>query len=691
MGAVGFLAPAFLAGLAVLAVPVLVHLTHRTRSETVPFPSLMFLQRIPYKSSRRQTLRHWLLFALRCLAFVLLVSAFARPFLATPGEAAAVLQGGRTRVVLLDRSGSMGYGDRWTRAVEAARRALDDLGPEDRASLLLFDTAADSSGEPTADRARLVAALAAARPGFGATRYAPALRLAAETLEASPLPRQEVVLVTDFQKTGWDGADDVRLPAGATLRWVDVGERAASNHAITGVELNRDYEAGRERVAVSARVVSKGTGPARDVDVALEVDGRPVRQQRATLAANASATVTFEPYPLPAAPARAAVRLVPDTLAPDDAFHFVLAPGGDVRVFVLESPGAPGRRSLYVRRALEIGQRPRFRVQVKPGALVGPEDLAGTAVVVLNDATTAGASGFRLLREFVHKGGGLVVALGDQAAASSWPAEAMGLLPGTPGAAADRSSDWGATLAHLDYGHPVFELFRGPRTGDFSSARFLRYRALDARDGVLARFDDGRVALAEKRAGQGRVLVFTSTLDTFWNDLPLQPVFLPFLHQLVKYAAGHVESRPWHTVGEAVDLSTEQALQGREAVVTAPSGQKQRLAATQHALELTDPGFFEVRRLEGGAWSRLIAVNFDPTESDLAVLDPEELAGAVTQQGGGRLRAAGPAPTTEEQESRQALWRYLLIAAALLLVGETVLSNRLPSLRVGAGARGGRT
>src|SRR5688572_5721278 len=124
MGAVGFLAPAFLAGLLALAVPVLIHLTHRTRSETVPFPSLMFLQRIPYKSSRRQTLRHWLLFALRCLAFVLLVSAFARPFFATPGEAAAVLEGGRTRVVLLDRSGSMGYGDRWTRAVEAARRAL---------------------------------------------------------------------------------------------------------------------------------------------------------------------------------------------------------------------------------------------------------------------------------------------------------------------------------------------------------------------------------------------------------------------------------------------------------------------------------------------------------------------------------------------------------------------------------------
>jgi hypothetical protein len=52
----GFLTPAFLAGLAALAIPVLVHLTNRPRSETVPFPSLMFLQKIPYRSVRRQSL-----------------------------------------------------------------------------------------------------------------------------------------------------------------------------------------------------------------------------------------------------------------------------------------------------------------------------------------------------------------------------------------------------------------------------------------------------------------------------------------------------------------------------------------------------------------------------------------------------------------------------------------------------------
>ena len=38
-------------------------------------------------------------------------------------------------------------------------------------------------------------------------------------------------------------------------------------------------------------------------------------------------------------------------------------------------------------------------------------------------------------------------------------------------------------------------------------------------------------ALVERRVGTGRVLVWGSTLDTYWNDLPLQPVFLPFVHR----------------------------------------------------------------------------------------------------------------------------------------------------------------
>jgi hypothetical protein len=673
----GFLAPAFLAGLLALAIPVLIHLTNRPRSETVAFPSLMFLEKIPYRSVRRQSLRHWLLFAVRCAAFAILAFAFARPFFGREGRAATALAGARVRVVLLDRSYSMGYAGRWPRAVEAARRALGELGPQDRAALVLFDRAPQSSGEPTTDRARLLAELDSARPGFGVTRYAPALRAAQEVLDTANLPRREVVLISDFQKAGWEGADDVRLPESTTLTWVDVSDRAASNLAITGVDLERDYEAGRERVIPAARLVNKGPRAVSEVDVVFEVDGRVVRQQRASLGPNTSATVTFDPFPLPPTLARATVRVTADALAQDDAFHLVLTPGGDLPVLVLEN-GPPRGRSLYLQRALAIGHRPRFRVEVKDVAHLRPEDLTAGMLVVLNDTAPPRGAAARRLREFVEGGGGLLIVLGDQSVPAAWPVEAAALLPGAFGPAVDRSADWGATLAYVDYGHPVFEMFRGPHSGDFSSARFFRYRPLEAKEGILARFDDGGVALAARTAGKGRVLVWTSSIDTSWNDLALQPVFLPFLHHLVRHTASHVESPAWHTVGEALDLSREPLLRKAEAAALAPSGERSRLAAGSHGFELTAPGFYEVRPATGGAPLQVAAVNADRAESDLSAMDPEELVGAVKRGGqGGDTARTEPALTTDEHEGRQALWQYLLMAALLLLMTETALSNRL--------------
>src|SRR5579862_5303759 len=102
-----FLTPLFLAGLAAISVPVLIHLIQREKKRVVEFPSLMFVRRIPYQSVRRRRIRHWGLLLLRALAVALIAVAFARPFLHESAEAAAVGGGAREVVVLLDQSASM--------------------------------------------------------------------------------------------------------------------------------------------------------------------------------------------------------------------------------------------------------------------------------------------------------------------------------------------------------------------------------------------------------------------------------------------------------------------------------------------------------------------------------------------------------------------------------------------------------
>src|SRR6185436_15095698 len=132
----GFVAPLVLVGLGALAIPVLIHLIQRERKRVVEFPSLMFIRRIPYQSVRRRRIRHWLLLAMRLAALALVVLAFARPFLRRT-EIVASASGAREVVILIDRSYSMGYGNKWSQAMTAVQTAINGLNPADRGSIVL--------------------------------------------------------------------------------------------------------------------------------------------------------------------------------------------------------------------------------------------------------------------------------------------------------------------------------------------------------------------------------------------------------------------------------------------------------------------------------------------------------------------------------------------------------------------------
>jgi len=688
-----FLVPLFLLGIAGIVVPIVVHLTRRQRRQVVAFPSLMFLEKIPFQEQRRRRIQHWLLLSLRALALALLAVAFARPFMEDAELSAGGNTGPREVVVLLDRSYSMDAGDLWDQALSEARRVFGELGPLDRASLVLFAQGAEVAARSTSDRGRLEAALADARVGSGTTRYGPAMKVAQTILEESTLHAGQVYLISDFQRIAWTGDEGVRLPAGSVVTPIAVQAAVSENVQVGDVQLLRQATSGRERVTASVRVVRRGGSETVELPVALELDGQEIQRRTVRLQPDGAEVVSFAPFTLSLAHTRGTVRVPPDDIEADDARHFVISPGNTVRIVVAEGGRAGRDASLYLQRALETSAEGRFRVRVRRGDGIRAADLDGTDVVVLNDERIDGASA-ALLRDFVRDGGGLLVVLGE---AASWPTSAIDVLPGSPGPVEDRAEGRGGRLGYLDYEHPVFEVFAGPRSGDFSGARFFRARDLSLADSatVIARFDDGTVALAEIEQGRGRAVVWTSTLDAFWNDLALQPVFLPFVHRLVEHLSGRADALPWLEVGQVVDLSDPDALEaaglasaeaaglsaGGDQVVLGPSGEPAVLQTGEGTrfLTLDERGFYIVRP-PGMEPERpfTLAVNVNLAESSLARLDPEELVAQVT----GPLEdpEAGPSFEAvelrrEDLERRQSLWRYLLVAALALLVLETVLSN----------------
>ena len=491
----GLLAPLFLLGLAAIAVPVIIHMIQRERKEVLEFPSLMFVRKIPFHSFRRQRIRHWFLLLLRCAALALLMLAFARPFFRA-AALAAVTDGAREVVILLDRSYSMGYADRWDRAKDAARDAIDGLAADDRATLILFDSGAEAGPRSTTDRASLTGLVNNAELGAGVTRYGPALKLAEGIFEGSDLPRLEAVLITDFQRVGVESASGVRFPSGTALTPIGVGggDEAVANVSVAGVLFNREYFSGRERVVVAARLTNRGAAPVTGLDVALEMDGREVETLTADLPPNGSTTVDFAAVTLGDAPMAGAVRTAADALPTDDVFNFVVTPGQVVRVLVVGSDRASTDANLFLTRALGIGTAPAFDVRTTTSGGFDAADLEGRQVVILNDAPAPSGQTGQALEAFVEGGGGVLVVAGER---SAWPADGPDLLPGVVGSPADRDGR-GGSIGFVDYSHPVFEVFAAPRSGDVTTARFFRYRPVEPGPAavVLARFDDGNPALS---------------------------------------------------------------------------------------------------------------------------------------------------------------------------------------------------
>src|SRR3954454_12986078 len=680
-----FLTPLFLLGLAGLAVPVIIHLIQRERKNVVQFPSLMFLQRIPYQSVQRRRIRNWPLLLLRLGALALIVAAFARPFLRRPALAAAGANGAREVVILLDRSYSMGYGDRWSRATAAARDAIAQVGPSDRASVVFFSSGPEVVLKSTPDRSRLNAAVSTGKPGAGATRYGPALKLAGSIVSESALPRREVILISDFQRNGWQGAEGVRLPDRVTLTPYAITDGPTSNLSITPVSLQRSTFSQQDRVVVTAGVTNHGSSAASNVEVSLEIDGHAVQSERVSIEPNSSASVTFAPFTPGAKNTRGTVRIAADKLPLDNAFNFVVSPKESVRIIIAERPGAPRDVSLYLSRALALGEAPPFEMFVKSINVVTTEDLQRASVVILNDAPVAQLTAERL-GAFVARGGGLLIALGSRA---TWPAAPgpTDILGATLGPPIDRTTGQAARLGALEYGDPIFEAFRAPRSGDFSGARFYSYRTVTpVKDGqVLARFDDGAPALVARRVGNGRVLLWTSSLDLQGNDLPLKAVFLPFVHRMVTTLASYTERPMWLTVGDVLEPGRAAPVPGatrrvQPRVVLTPSGERVTLDGEgPDVLELSEQGFYEVRAQgRDAAPPMTVASNVDLSESDLTPLDPQEVVAGVLGRAGGAAPPGTNVSTTDQEQARnQRVWWYLLFAGVMILAVETLVGNRI--------------
>jgi hypothetical protein len=628
-----FLAPAFLAGVLAVAIPIVLHLYRRRSDTVVDFPAMQMLPEAPVARQERRRLRDVLLLALRAAALVLLAVSFARPYFAAGGAALAA----PATIVALDRSLSLGAPGQWAAALAAAQAAIDAAPAPHLVGVVAFDDRADLVVAPTVDRAAARAAVAALTPGAGGTRYGPALARATEALEQGGGGR--IVVVTDVQASGWTAGE-----AAPTPEAVEVVVRAVpaptGNLAVTNARL--------EEGVLTAVVQSFAPGP-RSTVVRARVAGRELASARVELGAQASADVRLDgPWP-----AVGAVEIAiddPEGYTADNRRYLPLDRSAPARVLVLTAdPPESATTGLYVQRALEaappgaaaevaVVDGRRLDLTVRPEALV----VVGTRT--LSRAARAGVA------RYLSAGGRVWLTLGpdvDVPTLSEVVGVPIRLAPEPLLATADESA-----LVPADRRHPMLRRLTGG-SSSLSRLPIERYRRVLDEQGwdVLARFAGGSMALAERRVGDGVLVLFTSDLDNRWNRFPLEPSFAPFVVETARYLTGGSRARAAFTLPDVPD-----------GVPATPGA---------HAWQ-TPVG------------ARTVVVNVLPAESDPAATTPEAFLSRVPRT------AVSPAVRDAEearvQENAQRLWQIglavmLAVLAAESLVGRGRRANQAASPR----------
>jgi hypothetical protein len=560
-----------------------------------------------------------MLLALRVVAAVLLACAFARPYLA---RGSGALDRPAT-VVLIDTSASLSAPGQVERLRAIAADVISSTPPTQSVGVVTFAQSADVVAPLSDNRAGALATAPTLTVTAGATRYRGAFARAKELLGDRP---GRIVIVTDLQQSGWDAADEAALPERVEVELRTVAP-PPGNLAVAAVSVDAGDAVATVQSYFGGDIATR---------VSFALDGHTIGTVPVTAPAHGTVDVRF---PLAGRRTGALSATVVDRVgyAADDVRYSVLDTNTGPSVLAVSASGRE-EEFFYLSRALSIGADKgafRFRAVGSPAfSDLKRDDLAGVDVLAILGTRGLDQRGRDLIAAFLRRGGGLLVAAGPQVD----PAALSNVLSGTVHSTIAPRASVALAFAPDDTRHPVFRVFDG--VGTLGNVTFARSALLKAGDGadVIARYSDGSPALVEEQVGDGRVLVFASDLNHEWNDFPVQPAFVPFVHEALRYLSSVRVAHRDYLVG---DLQ-----QGAK------------------------PGVVTL-----GRGPQRVAVNVDPREFDPAPIAPDTFRAAI-----GRLHEAAAqraSRVASEQENDQGLWQVALALMMVGLVVEGALGRRL--------------
>ncbi len=519
----------------------------------------------------------------------------------------------------------------------------------------------------------------------------------------------------------WSGDDhDLQLVL------IDVGVDEASNMAVTDVRVTGGQLVTGAEATLRAKVANFSDSSAVNLDVSSFVGN--VAQPTKTipeLVGGLTTSVDLNASFVTAGYETVRVSIPPDSLDVDNERHFVADVANSIRILIVN--GEPSSdlfedEVTYLSTAL----RPKGEIFSGNDVVVVDESELETATlstyhaVIIANVYRVSEPAAERLEQFVRRGGGVIFYLGDQVDPGLYNAtlfrDGSGLLPAKLG---ERVR--GARPFHLnivDRLHPIMRplSLEGDPLGlsDIPFFEFFDCKPWDAGETlaedvssngtddegetgmasaslarVLAVFRDDQdyPAIIERKFGQGQVLLVTTGADKEWHLWPNHPTYLPVMMELALHIAKRGVDHADYSAGVPIEMPIDNSIfesdvivrtpaypTEREVVVTAkPPDDGEGLIATWTDTKRSGVYQFVLKRRDEGQTIRLVSVNLDTRESDVASANESELRqaneGVPIEYVDGVEALSG-----EVGNPRTEMWRLVLLAVVATLLFEQFLA-----------------
>ncbi|GEM_PF-5649999 len=430
------------------SIPIIIHLLHRQKYKKVRWAAMDWLLAAIRKTRRRLQFENLILLLIRMAVMTLIAFALARPYIS---RATASIGGESDThyIFAIDTSYSMDYkrGQGKLSSLDLAKKASQDLiatlqpSEKDRFTVLAASEHPETPLQPGWNELGQVKKAIEdlrVRP-YGSDLLQTMLeieRLLDRDAPSNPKNAdRRVYLITDLQRTGWEFAD--RGPADRLrdvlkrlsqrsdtwFHLIDVGTADAPNHAIVGVRVSNKILTVKRPAEVLVEVYNFSTRAAEGKRVQLLVDGQVFETRPILLLPGIVTTIPFL-YPFgsrDAGPHVFEARFDPqdekyDYPAIDNHRTLAVEVKEAVRVLLIDGEPKDGH---FVNR--ETGTMERvlrtsgiFQTIWVPSHSIDEQRLEEFDFVALCNVRSLRPDIVTKLEEFVARGGGLFVSLGEQ-------------------------------------------------------------------------------------------------------------------------------------------------------------------------------------------------------------------------------------------------------------------------------------